>query len=110
MSLAHDTEIIRAERQLLRVLCQGFADGPLDQSARQRLAEYRWLEPEHEAIMRAIGALPPVPAGVIREHLPARLTRAGFPDARWEDLFQPHGSTRTDAEEMIACLLSSRGA
>ncbi|MGH9351426.1 MAG: hypothetical protein ACRD2G_04580 [Terriglobia bacterium] len=99
-----DHRIIQIERQVLAVLFQGFSDGPLDDSLKQRLAGYRWQESDHQAIFSAIVRFP-LPS-VIAAELPARLTRLGFPDVEWEYLNQPHSLSRSDAAGLIRELLA----
>ncbi len=88
-------------------MCQGCADGALDEASIRRLENYAWSEAEHEALFRALAGAPAAPAVRLREWLPARLTRLGFPDFDCEDLFLPLGLKKRDVEQMIAELLSS---
>jgi len=43
-----------------------------------------------------------------RQQLPARLTRAGFPDVEVEDLFRPHSLSQAAAEELMRDLAGSK--
>ncbi|MGH9398059.1 MAG: hypothetical protein ACRD18_14565 [Terriglobia bacterium] len=97
----------QVERQILRVLCQGFHDGPLCEDAWRSLGNRVWHEAEHQVIFSALAAHRDRPLALIREQLPARLTRLGFPDAAWEDLLHPHGLDRAGAEEIIKRWLES---
>ncbi|MDE3181381.1 MAG: hypothetical protein KGM47_17195 [Acidobacteriota bacterium] len=92
---------VQIEQQILRVICQGFTDGPIAPSALARLENYRWSSASHEAIFRALWPMRGRPAELIRKQLPARLTRAGFPDLYWEDLFEPHGLSREEAGQLL---------
>lgn len=95
-------QITLTERQVLRFLCQGFHDDPVREAIWDHAGIYRWHEAEHQAIFDVLSTLRQCPPAVIRAQLPAAMTRLGFPDADWEDLFHPHGLSRTEAEEIIA--------
>ncbi|MGH9402645.1 MAG: hypothetical protein ACRD2P_11120 [Terriglobia bacterium] len=104
--MTSDSRITRIERQVLAALCQGFSDGPLDDSVKQSLTQYRWREPDHQAIFNALAKFPSGQPAILAAELPARLTRLGFPDIDCEDLYQPHGLNRNDAAELIRELLA----
>ena len=80
-----------AERSLeliiLRALCQGTPEGSVRASAKRILGSYRWREPLHQAVFEVIMGMPKHDTRVIRDLLPARLTRRGFPDFNLPDFF-----------------------
>jgi hypothetical protein len=94
------------ERLVLSVLCQGTPQGPVKESARRILALYRWREPLHQIVYQVLLAMPFDSPGLAREQLPARLTRAGFPDVDVEDFFRPHSLSQAAAEELMHNLCS----
>ena len=99
-----DGEWLDAERRVLQVLCQGTPQGPLRDLARTSLRAYRWRDPVHQAIFEIFLSLPADATAALPDLLPARLTRRGFPDFSIEDLFQPHGVSRAEAERLIELL------
>ncbi len=82
-------EIINTERSVLKALCQGLLRGPAFTQVRASLADYPWREPIHQALFRALLSIPFSDPKIIRDLLPARLTLLGFPDVRFEELFEP---------------------
>jgi len=93
------------ERLVLRALCQGTPQGPVRESGRRILAGYRWLEPLHRIIYEVLLAMPFDSPELARQQLPARLTRAGFPDVEVEGLFRPHALSHREAEELMRAVV-----
>ncbi len=93
----NDQSLVEVERQVLRALCQGALDR---RASLNTLRNYRWREPLHQVIFDLLINMPGADPELIREQLPARLTRRGFPDfdLAW---FQPHALTRKDIERLI---------
>jgi hypothetical protein len=100
-------EINRAEQTLLKALCQGFLRGPEATRVRTRLAGYCWREPIHQAIFRALHSIPFTDPKIIRDLLPARLTRYGFPDVPLEDLYEPLPESPPAVEEIVEWLVEN---
>jgi hypothetical protein len=75
------------ERRVLRALCSKTAESQGRDSARRGLANYRWREPVHQAVFDVILSFPSASNQALREQLPGRLTRRGFPDFDFESLF-----------------------
>jgi hypothetical protein len=69
--------------------------------ARQLLADYRWCEPVHQTVFEIVMSFPSASTGALREQLPARLTRRGFPDFDFASLFNAPRGSRADAEHWI---------
>ncbi len=101
-------KIIQAERRVLQAICQGTPDGPLRESAARILKTYGWREPLHQVIFETLMAVPTDAPDVIRDQLPSRLTRKGFPDVTWEDFFRPCSLTKREAERLMRQLAESR--
>jgi hypothetical protein len=93
--------VTQAERQVLRALCQGTAQGSVRESARLLLKNYRWRDPVHGVLFETLANLAAPAPEALRSQLPALLTRRGFPDVAWEDFFSPHGMTKEEAEELM---------
>ncbi len=95
---AHDESLVEAERQVLRALCER----PLDRRAGlSALRSYRWREPLHRLIFDFLINLRSADPELIREQLPAYLTRRGFPDFHLAAFFQPLSLTKTDVDQLI---------
>lgn len=98
---------IEIEREVLRFLCQGIEVGKLDREVRAALRAYRWRQPLHQAIFQILCDLPADLPGLVREQLPARLTRQGFPDVEWESYFEPPGFAEDEVRGLVKRLLGS---
>jgi hypothetical protein len=95
------------ERQALRFLCQGSGAGDLNHQVRMALRSYRWQDPLHQVIFQILCDLPAESPALIREQLPARLTRHGFPDVAWEAFFEPPGLAQKEVERLVRYLVDS---
>jgi hypothetical protein len=89
------------ERLVLSALCLGTPHGSVRESARRILASYRWREPLHQVIYQVLLAFPFDSPELARLQLPARLTRAGFPDVEVEEFFRPHSLSQAGVEELM---------
>jgi hypothetical protein len=94
-------EIINTERDVLRVLCQGHLPGPAVARVRTSLAGYQWHEPLHQIIFGALLSIPFSDPNIIRDLLPARLVMRGFPDVKFEELFEPVAISAERAEQLV---------
>ncbi len=72
-----DQSVIDSERQVLRAVCQGALDS---RAKLNTLRSYRWRESVHQVIFDFLIGMPGANAELMREQLPAHLTRRGFPD------------------------------
>ncbi len=95
------------ERQVLQALCRAAAQGS-NSAWQQRLTGYRWQEPIHRLVFEILCDLPRISPAALREQLPTRLTRRGFPDADWEIFFAPSAPAAEKIEELIEKLLGFR--
>ena len=93
--------IVETERLVLCALCQGTPEGSVQETAKLVLQNYCWREPLHQLVFNVLVSIPSESPEMIRNHLPARLTRTGFPDVPWEDFFKPHSLSRGEAEHLI---------
>jgi hypothetical protein len=98
---------IEIERQVLRFLCQGSGGGSLDGEVKAALRPYRWRERLHEVMFQILCELPADLPSLVREQLPARLTRHGFPDVAWESYFVPQDLAEEEVRRLVNRLLSS---
>jgi|SRR6516225_12365979 hypothetical protein len=95
---AKDAEsVVENERQVLRALCQ---DTLATRARLNTLRSYCWREPLHQVIFDFLISMPSANPELMREQLPAHLTRRGFPDF---DLtcFQPNTLAGKDVERLI---------
>jgi len=93
--------VVQTERRVLQALCQGTPQGSIRETAERLLDKYRWQEPLHRVIFEALMSIPTSAPDLIRDQLPSRLTRKGFPDVPWDDLFEPHALSRQEAERLV---------
>lgn len=100
-SRSDDRSIIDAERRLLRALCQGTPEGSVREIARKLLADYRWQDLIHQVVFNCLIDFPSDAPLAIRDQLPGRVTRKGFPDVPWEEFFQPLSISRQEAEDLM---------
>lgn len=112
---AGEAPVRELERQALRMLCAGAAEGSsgsLQRRVRELASGYRWQEPVHQTVFEILGeilgSLPSANPQLIREHLPARLARKGFPDVALDDLFQPCALSNQQVEKLLRQLSGER--
>ena len=65
------------------------------------LRDYRWQWQLHQIIFNAIVAIPSDDPATLRQLLPAKLTRMGFPDVEWEEIFTEPLLSTERAVEMV---------
>ncbi len=108
MAFNRATQISRLEEDILKVLCQGTAEGPAREFMREHLRNYRWHEPAHQIIFQALLAIPSKSVEMICAELPAQLTRMGFPDLEWERLFEGELLSKSEAEDLVRRIRETR--
>lgn len=74
------------EIQLLRFLCASSEDIAHRRELAQKLRQYSWHGNDHRILFEAIGELLARSSQRVLEHLPAELTRRGFPDISCDPL------------------------
>ena len=99
-------DVIQLERRLLRLLCQ---EPAVREFGRTNLQRYRWCDLVHGVIFEIVTSTPQVSVEQLRQQLPARLTKAGFPDFPWEEFFPPLVSSPGEAERLILHLHEAGG-
>jgi hypothetical protein len=95
------------ETRVLSALAQGTREGSIRAVARATLQLYRWRDPAHRIIFEALLAMPSESSELARDQLPSRLTRMGFPDLAWEDLFTQPQLSQAEAERLIERLVKN---
>lgn len=77
------------EKHLLRFLCASAEEVMARRTMCDRLSTYPWLDADHQVLFETIGdLLLTVPCEIV-SHLPAALTRRGFPDLSCDFLHEP---------------------
>jgi len=89
------------EIMVLRVLCLGTPQGSVKETGKSLLRDYHWQNALHQVLWNAICAIPSENPEILRQLLPAQLTRLGFPDVEWEELFAPHSISREEAISLM---------
>lgn len=97
------------EWELLRALCFEALDGNLKRDLLALLAQYDFSDPIRQAVFDEGNTIGWDRAGVLREALPARLTRRGFPDVDFEGLFAPPPPSAEQALEWARELVLRAG-
>jgi hypothetical protein len=79
---SHHTSVslIENEKQLLRFLCASCENTADHRALCRQLSKYSWRDRDHAILFEAIGELLSAAPREILAHLPAALTRRGFPD------------------------------
>lgn len=93
------------EKRLLGFLCASNEDIAQRRQLFQRLSQYSWRDNEHQILFEAIGELLATAPQHIMSHLPAALTRLGFPDISCDALAESPCITSTTAFALAEELL-----
>lgn len=105
---ADPVELVEIERRVLAALCSQTGDHWVRERMRQSLAGHRWHEPVHQIVYEIVMSLPAAGSKAWRQHLPAWLTRRGFPDFDLASLFNAPPLSPREAERLVAQLKRSR--
>lgn len=97
---------LNVEVFVLRLLCAGTSQGAVRDNLLPLLSRYPWNSTLHRAIFKAIVSIPSDDPILLRQLLPAKLTRLGFPDVEWEELFVPVPMSGDEAMELVRNLLA----
>jgi hypothetical protein len=98
---------VETERRVLQALCQGTPQGSVRETAKRLLQSYRWRDAVHQVIFEVIVLIPSEDFQVLRDQLPIRVTRRGFPDVPWKEFFNPHTLSKDEVERLIDELVGS---
>ena len=109
-------ETIWIERRLLQLLCNGSFDAELRAEVLARLRGYAFRSVAHQVLYDCLLAMPMDRPELLRELLPARLVRAGFPDFDLAPFFEssgeaakrPHALSAQEAQELCEALTRSQ--
>ena len=93
------------ETRLLQFVCDANEDTPSRGDVIRMLADYAWLDADNEILFEAIRQLFAQSPRDVLAHLPAELTRRGFPDLPWEPLRGPSRIEPGAAVELAESLL-----
>ena len=103
-------DIVLTEAKVLSAVAQGTTEGSIREVANATLRKYQWRDPAHQTIFKALLAIPSERPETVQSELPTRLTRMGFPDLAWEDVFAQPRLSRAEAERLIEQLSRSTPA
>ena len=93
------------ETRLLQFVCDATKDKSARANVIRMLADHAWLDADNEILFEAIRQLFTQSPREILTHVPAELTRRGFPDLPWEPLKQRSRLTGDEAIELAGELL-----
>lgn len=99
---------VPTEIMALRVICLGTPEGSVKEIGKSLLRDYHWSNALHQAIWNALYSLPSENPETLRQLLPARLTRLGFPDVEWEEFFAPHSLSKDEAIALMRRMVENR--
>lgn len=94
------------EKLALRLLCAGAAQGDVRDALIPLLRGYAWRSTLHHAIFDAVAAAPSSDQELLRQLLPAKLTRMGFPDVDWEEIFSRPSLSGDEAIAFVRQMLA----
>ena len=97
---------LQLETLALGLLCAGTSEGAARDALVPLLQGYTWKSTLHRAIFDAVSAFPSNDAETLRQLLPAKLTRMGFPDVDWEEIFSPLSLSSDEAIAMVRQMIA----
>ncbi|MGH9865566.1 MAG: hypothetical protein ACRD4H_09160 [Candidatus Acidiferrales bacterium] len=92
---------------MLQFVCDAAGDASAREIVIRMLVDYAWLDAYNEILFETIRELFARNPREILDHLPAELTRRGFPDLPWEPLTQRTALTAAEAVALAGELLRS---
>jgi hypothetical protein len=96
------------EFRVLTVLCSGTLQGSAREAAKSLLRDYHWHNSLHKALWDSLCGNRSGDPEILRQWLPAQMTRFGFPDVGWEELFSPNLLSEEEALSLMRRLVGSR--
>lgn len=103
-------QILAAEVELLRALCAGTVTGDERTQAMKRLGVYRFRDAGHQLIFDALQEFNREQPQVLRQQLPERLTRKGFPDLDFENFLARTSLSSREVVELVEKLVAGTGS
>ncbi|MEJ2010282.1 MAG: hypothetical protein P8Z30_19365 [Acidobacteriota bacterium] len=97
-----------SEKLAIRALCLGTSQGPVREAILPILRTYRWQAPLHQVIFDALASIVSDDPATLRQLLPAKLTRLGFPDVEWEEFFTPLSLSRDETIAMVRRMVAGQ--
>ena len=105
MALKRTDENEKLERDTLRFLCSILIQ-PATRAELLALPDAsQFSSPLHHAVYEEIRALGPVPSRSLRELLPDRVAKRGFPDFDLKEFLGPTTASETEVEELYMSVL-----
>ena len=94
-------EILAAELQALQAMCAGTPEGTVWDKGMLLLGTYPFRDLVHQLIFDVLQEINTDLPDIIRQQLPARLTKKGFPAVDWGKFLAPHTLTGPEAVELM---------
>jgi hypothetical protein len=98
---------LHLEKLALRLLCVGTSQGAVKGPLILLLRGYPWQSTLHQATFDALAATPSSDSETLRQLLPAKLTRMGFPDVEWDELFTPLPMSREESIALVRQMVAA---
>ena len=100
-------KIILIERSLLTLICSGGSGRQLRKEIISRLRSHAFRSVEHRVLFDCLQAMPLDRPELMRELLPARLVRAGFPDFDLAPFLEPSNLSRQEVGNRLEALTAA---
>ena len=101
-----EAELHQGELEVLRALLSNTLSARERKKLLTLLTNYRFADPLHQLIFEAVGERPGEKPGRLREELPARLTRKGFPEVDFEKYLAPPQSPSAEILSRVQAWLT----
>lgn len=92
------------ELKVLQAMCTSPPESGIHALGVSLLRDYEFQKTSHQIVFDILGELPAAIPELIREQLPARLTRKGFPDVDIEPFLVPVSLSVEEAKELMQSL------
>ncbi len=94
-------EILAAEEKVLQAMCSGTPEGTVWDKGMLLLDSYSFQDLVHQLIFETLQEINTDLPHIIRQQLPSRLTRKGFPAAATEKFLLPHSLDAGQAIDLM---------
>ena len=94
-------QILATEVQVLQAMCTGTPEGTVWDKGMLLLGTYPFQDIIHQLIFDVLQEINTDLPDIIRQQLPARLTKKGFPAVDTEKFLAPHSLTSLQAVELM---------